>query len=70
MENIRTDLALEAHEMYAESAEAEERIDGVEVDVRAEDGISVTKISIQNENGEKTLGKPKGTYVTIEAPGN
>lgn len=68
MENIRTDLALEAHEMYAESAEAEEKIDGIDIDVRAQDGIHVTKITIQNENGEKALGKPKGTYVTIEAP--
>lgn len=68
MQSIRTDLALEAHEMYAENAEAEERIDGVEVDVREKNGISVTKISIQNENGERTLGKPQGTYVTIEAP--
>lgn len=68
MENIRTDLALEAHEMYAEKTEKAEEIDGVAVDVQKRDGISVTKISIQNENGEKVLGKPKGTYVTIEAP--
>ena len=68
MENIRTDLALEAHEMYTEKAECEQKPEGVTVEEKQAGGIHVTKITIETEAGEKTLGKPKGTYVTIEAP--
>ena len=65
---IRTDLALEAREIYTQSAKETSEIDGVEADVKKDSGITITKITITNENGEKALGKPKGTYVTIEAP--
>lgn len=67
--SIRTDLAIEAHEMCTQcSDEKAEEINGVDVDVQKENGITNTKIKITNENGEKVLGKPIGTYVTIEAP--
>lgn len=67
--SIRTDLALEAREIYTEcSEERGEEINGVDVDTTEQDGILKTKIKITNENGEKALGKPMGTYVTIEAP--
>lgn len=68
MFSIRTDLALEAHEMYQEEAKQKEKVDGVDV-VSSKDGsISTTKVYITNKNGEKALGKPKGTYITIESP--
>ena len=66
--SIRTDLALEAHEMYTQSVKNSENIDGVDVDVTQNDGIKVTKIKITNDNGAKTIGKPIGKYVTIESP--
>lgn len=65
---IRTDLALEAHEMCAEKAKKKEEIKGVSVDIKKKDGISITEIEITDENGERAIGKPKGHYVTIEAP--
>lgn len=66
---IRTDLALEAHEMCSQMGEEKgEEIDGVAVYEKRERGIIKTKIVITNENGEKVLNKPIGTYVTIEAP--
>lgn len=68
MSTIRTDLALEAHEMCAAEAKEEEKIDGVEVNIREGNGISVTRIDVTNENGVQALGKPVGRYVTIEAP--
>ena len=68
MNGIRTDLALEAHEMCASEAREEEKIDGVLVDIKKDDGISLTRIDITNKNGEEALGKPTGRYVTIEAP--
>ncbi len=68
--SVRTDLALEARELYTQTSEEKaEEIDGVDVDVKEENSITTTKIKITNQNGEKALGKPIGTYVTIEAPG-
>ncbi len=66
--SVRTDLALEAKEMYMESAEDKEKIDGVSVNISKDCGIVTTKIKITNENGVNVLKKPVGTYVTIEAP--
>jgi len=68
MENIRTDLAIEAHEMCSKKKAEEENVEGVCVTNHDKDGISVTVIEIKNKKGEKELGKAKGKYVTIEAP--
>lgn len=55
----RTDLAVEC---YEESQKTE--INGVKV-VR-ENGV--TTVSVLNENGEKEIGKPVGTYITVDVP--
>ena len=63
----RTDLALEARE-YVENSNKEIR--GVEVEeYECEENIHVTKVKITTPNGAKMLGKPKGTYITLEVPG-
>ena len=63
----RTDLALEARE-YVEDANGELR--GVIVDEyeKKDIGVSVTKVQITTQNSAKLLGKPKGTYITLEIP--
>ena len=66
--SIRTDLALEAKEIYSENAKDKEKINGVDVKITKNESITTTKIKITNENGIRALGKPIGTYVTIEAP--
>ena len=63
--SIRTDLAVEAHELTR--GEAQE-IDGVTVDRTEHGGITKVVVEITNENGAKRLGKRQGRYVTIEAP--
>ncbi len=68
MENIRTDLAIEAHEMCSKKKAEEQDVEGVSVRHEDKDGITVTVIEVKNKKGEKELGKPKGKYVTIEAP--
>ena len=65
MSGVRTDLALEAHEMCTVE---ESEIDGVRVNIKKDNGISITRIDVINKNGEKKLGKPIGRYITIEAP--
>ena len=63
---IRTDLALEAKEMYHESVGKVTEIDGVKAKVEEKDGISVTTVEILNQAGKEALGKEQGTYITIE----
>ncbi|MBR0277513.1 MAG: GPR endopeptidase [Clostridia bacterium] len=63
----RTDLALEAHEMYAKS-EKIDKVPGVKVDKFKHKEINVTRVNIFNDEGCKALGKTKGNYVTLEMP--
>ncbi len=65
--NARTDLALEAREMYFENAAIETEVAGVEAEEEEfGDNIKVTRVKILDENGEKNLGKNKGSYITME----
>ncbi len=64
---IRTDLALEARE----SCEVDHgRIRGVRVEEEQDEEreIFTTTVLIETENGAKAMGKPVGTYITLEAP--
>lgn len=63
---IRTDLALEARESSAGSCEKEE---GVQFEENFDEatGIRVTTVRILNKEGEQSIGKPMGTYITLEA---
>ena len=64
---IRTDLALESRERL--EAEKEELRGVVFEEVYDETrNVTITKVTIETENGAKALGKPVGTYVTLEAP--
>lgn len=63
---IRTDLAVEAKEIWKESAETTTELKGVEARDRDVQGFKTTTVKILNEEGEKELCKPIGTYVTVE----
>ena len=64
---IRTDLALEATERFAEE---NTEVRGVEVreEYDEEKDVRTTVVRIVSENGAKAMGRPQGTYITIEAP--
>lgn len=64
---VRTDLALEARESIGE-AESELRGVSVEEYYRETEDVRVTKVTIDTKNAAKTMGKPMGIYVTMEAP--
>lgn len=68
MQNIRTDLAVEAHELTKKQVKNVSEIDGVISEVEEKEGISLTRVEITNENGSRALGKAIGNYVTIDAP--
>ncbi len=67
MFRIRTDLALETRELYRE--EKEQEIPGVEVKQIEEDFATVTRVVVLNQQGSEIMGKPKGSYITLESPG-
>ena len=64
--SIRTDIASEAKDFFCSSNKSKE-IDGVISGKKSMDGFDVTTVKITNENGERAIGKPKGSYVTFEA---
>lgn len=67
MLKYRTDLALETDELLAK---ARQRAQGyIKKQSQIDEDISVTVITITDEQGEKAFGKPKGTYITLEVSG-
>lgn len=65
--SIHTDLALEEKERF-ESDNVEVQGVVVEEDYDEEREVRVTKVKIVTEKGARTMGKPVGTYITMEAP--
>lgn len=65
----RTDLALEARELWQEGAGGLTALPGVEARDGYREGISVNIVKILDGRGEKALGKPRGTYVTLTLEG-
>lgn len=65
----RTDLALEAREIWEEGAQKADRLRGVESAQTVREGYPVTMVRITTQEGQRALGKPVGTYITLELPG-
>jgi len=63
---VRTDLALETREKFEED-NVEIKGVRVEEEFRQEHDIKITTMVIETENGAKAMGKPRGTYITMEA---
>lgn len=61
--NFRTDLALERHELSKEKDS-----EGIKFEKFDEEGVTVSRIEVLNEEGERRLQKPKGRYITLEMP--
>lgn len=64
---VRTDLAVEAKESFEED---NVEIRGVRIDENydTKNEINITRVVIETKNGAKAMGKPMGTYITLEAP--
>lgn len=65
--SVRTDLALEAAEYAGKEAR---RLNGVRIleEEDLEREVFTTIVKIETENSAKVLGKPVGTYITMEVP--
>lgn len=65
---IRTDLALEATESVRKQASGQMR--GITIDeYDSMEDVHISKVVILSKNAAKNMGKPMGTYITLEAPG-
>jgi len=65
----RTDLALEAKELWQESASQQTKLEGVEAREDNREGFHVDTVRVLDRRGEQALGKPAGTYVTLTLDG-
>lgn len=63
---IRLDMAIEAHDVIRQEMGSD--IPGVRVFKSNYDQAVVTTVKVESEHGEQAMGKPKGTYITIDAP--
>ena len=63
---IRTDLALETTERFSEE-KVEVRGVEIEENYNREKDIKTTVVRIRTENGARAMGRPQGTYITMEA---
>lgn len=65
--HIRTDLAMEARESLTHTPYETE---GIKVEEYSDHNhhIKTTTVHILTENAAKSIGKPKGTYITLESP--
>lgn len=63
---IRTDMAVEAKDIYEKNSNG--NIQGVQVDEDQSGEFKITKVKITDEIGERNMGKPIGTYITIDLP--
>ena len=63
MPGIRTDMALEAFENAQNGS-----VDGVRVNRWETDGVEITEVLVTDNEAAQLLGKPRGTYLTLECP--
>lgn len=61
---IRTDLAVEARDYIMD---VEENLRGIKVEETKDGDIFTTTVYIETKNASKAMGKPMGTYITVEA---
>ena len=63
---FRTDMAVERRDLYKNANKLENEIDGIECEEEKKGDITITRVKITNENGEKALEKKQGSYITID----
>ena len=66
MYNFRTDLADDRADIFKKQNNIKDEIEGVETNIREDSNIKITEVNITNQNGAESLGKPIGSYITID----
>ena len=68
MTQRRTDLAVEAHQLWQEEAGGTAH-PGVRAEEREREGFAVSAVTVASPEAAQALGKPEGVYITIELDG-
>ncbi len=77
MQNLRSDLIIEASALEAGLAAQKEQFPGGQADIAGvavketwnkEHSMKVTVVQVRDEEGAKAVERPVGTYITIELP--
>ena len=64
---FRTDLALERREVYKKAKAVENEIEGISYnEEKVNDRVTITRVGVVDELGEKAIGKPRGEYITLD----
>lgn len=67
MYNFRTDLASERRDIYQKLNNMDGKLDGIESESsQISQNVKVERVKITNKKGEEAIGKPIGTYITID----
>ena len=69
MAQRRTDLAVEAHQLWQEGEGAGSALRGVRSESRHREGFAVDAVTVSTREAAQALGKPEGVYITIELTG-
>ncbi len=70
MYNFRTDLANERVELFKKASKIENEIPGIELkEEQVDEKIKVFTVNVLNNQGEEAIGKPQGSYITIDVKG-
>ena len=69
MAQRRTDLAVEAHQLWREGAQDASSMSGVRAEEGMRKGFPVTTVTVSTSEAAQALGKPPGVYVTLELDG-
>ena len=62
----RTDLAMEAHQLWREKAGETTKLSGVSAREEELEGFPLNRVESLDQEGETALGKPRGTYLTLD----
>ena len=65
----RTDLAVEAKELWQQSVSEQTKLEGVQARSGSREGFEVDTVQVLDRRGEQALDKPVGTYITITLDG-
>ena len=66
MLTTRTDLAMESYALREENIGKTSRLKGVKAMERQWEGLSVHRLEILDQEGAESIGKPVGTYLTLD----
>ena len=66
MRALRTDLALEAAEIFRQGQKSAARLEGILQSESLREGYAVTRTEIVDPAAARAIGKPAGRYVTVD----